>query len=50
MNKRQIIRRSFDQEHKALMLAYHRARGGDKLRRLKELKAYMVARLKEARQ
>jgi hypothetical protein len=30
------------------MLAYHRARGGDRLRRLRELKAYVVAQLKEA--
>lgn len=46
MNKRQIYRRAFNAEHRRLMLAYHRARGGDRLRRLKELKAYVTAELK----
>lgn len=50
MNKRQIARRAFTPEHKRLMLAYHRARGGDRLRRLRELKAWVAEQLKEARQ
>ena len=48
MNRCQIARRAFDAEHKRLMLAYHRARGGDRLRRLRELQAYVTARLREA--
>ena len=50
MNRRQIARRSFDELHKRLMLDYQRARGGDKLRKLAALRAYMLGRLKEARQ
>jgi hypothetical protein len=50
MTRRQIARRAFSAEHRTLMLKYHRARGGDRLRRLRELKAYVVAQLKEARQ
>jgi hypothetical protein len=47
-NKRQVARRAFDPEHRRLMLAYARARGGDRLRRLRELQQWMVAQLKEA--
>ncbi len=45
MNKRQIARRAFDADHKALMLAYQRARGGEKLKALAKLKQYVTARL-----
>ncbi len=46
MNKRQIARRAHDEAHKKLMLAYHRARGGEKLRALAALKAYVTERLR----
>ncbi len=50
MTKRQIGRRAFNAEHKILMLAYQRAKGGSRLKALGKLKAYVTARLKEARQ
>ncbi len=50
MTKNMIARRAFEAQHKALMLAYKRARGGEKLRALAKLKSYVTARLKEARQ
>lgn len=49
MNKRQIARRAFSPEHKRLMLAYQRARGGDKTRTLKALQGYVAAALRKAR-
>ena len=45
MNKRQIARRATSDTHKKLMLAYHRARGGDRLRRWKELRDFMTSAL-----
>ncbi len=50
LNKRQVARRAFDPDHKALMLAYSRARGGERLKALAALKAYVTKRLQEARQ
>ncbi len=50
MTKNMIARRAFNAEHKALMTAYQRARGGERLRALARLKAYVLERLQEARQ
>ena len=48
MTKRMISARAFDPEHKKLMLAYQRARGGDRLRALAALKNYVTGRLSDA--
>jgi hypothetical protein len=45
MNKRQRARRAFSPEHRKLLDAYWTARGGDKLRRLRELKNWVTADL-----
>ncbi len=45
-NKRQVARRAFDSEHRKLMDAYRTARGGDRLKALGKLKAYVTARLR----
>ncbi len=50
MNKRQRARRAFNAEHRKLLDAYHTARGGDRLKALAKLKAYVTERLQEARQ
>lgn len=47
MTKRRIARLSFDSTHKALMLAYKRARGGEKTTALRRLKAYVLGCLRE---
>jgi hypothetical protein len=49
MTKRQIVARAMDGEHKRLMLACHRARGGEKLKAQAKLLAYVTARLKDCR-
>ncbi len=50
MSRRQMRARALDPEHLRLMLAYRHARGGDRLRRLRELQAYVTERLREAHQ
>jgi hypothetical protein len=45
MNKRQRARRAFCPEHRKLLDAYWTARGGDKLRRLRELQQWVTADL-----
>lgn len=46
MTKRALTRAAFDEEHRALLISYHRARGGDRLKALAKLKAFVTARLK----
>jgi len=45
MTKRMIAARAHDAEHKRLMLAYRNARGGEKLKALGRLNAYVTGRL-----
>lgn len=49
MTRRQIQRAALDAEHKRLLLAYHRARGGERLAAYRALRKYMASLLAEAR-
>lgn len=46
MTKRQITRRAMSAEHKRLMLAYARARGGERMTAWRKLRDYVAAQLR----
>ena len=48
MTRRQITRKSFDEEHRRLMLAVKHARG-NKREAIRALRDYMASRLKDGR-
>lgn len=48
MTRRMIARRAFDATHGKLMLEYHRARGGDRIRKLRALQDYVTGSLKSS--
>jgi hypothetical protein len=48
MTRRQICARAIDPTHKRLMLAWRNARGGEKAKALRDLRAYMTEKLKDA--
>lgn len=50
LSKWKIGRSAVDPQHRKLMLEYRNARGGEKLKALAKLKAYVLGRLQEARQ
>ena len=49
MTRREITAAAHNRKHLRLMLAYHDAPKGERLRRLRELRSYMTARLGAAR-
>ena len=49
MTRRRIYRLALNADHLRLMLAYHDAPKGERLRRLRELRSYMTSRLEAVR-